>query len=112
MLYQATLIGGEGNRTLQWTDPENGETLRDSPSLLAAKLLHRLGERTGKVSSAGINGMHYWTVDGEISLRDLGAEAGVLGGLRGPHRPWRAAQRMRGNSGRQVDEPTAILPRR
>lgn len=22
--------------------------------------------------------MHYWTVDGEISLRDLGAEAGVL----------------------------------
>ncbi len=51
---------------------------QDSPSLLAARLLHRLGQRSGEVSSAGVNGMHYWTVDGGISLRDLGAEAGVL----------------------------------
>jgi alkylated DNA nucleotide flippase Atl1 len=77
-LYRAKLIDGEGNKTLEWTDPENGETLRDSPSLLAARLLHRLGLRSGELSSAGINGMNYWTVDGEISLRDLGAEVGVL----------------------------------
>src|SRR5207253_6009411 len=30
------------------------------------------------VTSAGVNGMHYWTVDGEISLKDLGKEAGLL----------------------------------
>jgi hypothetical protein len=30
------VISGEGNRTLQWRDPETGETLRDSPSRLAA----------------------------------------------------------------------------
>jgi alkylated DNA nucleotide flippase Atl1 len=77
-LYQATLITGEGNRTLEWTDPESGETTEDSPSLLASRLLHRLGQRTGELSSAGVNGMTYWTVDGEISLRDLGAEVGVL----------------------------------
>ena len=77
-LYQARLISGEGNRTLEWTDPDSGETTQDSPSLAAARLLHRLGERSGKLTSTGINGMRYWTVDGEISLRDLGAEAGVL----------------------------------
>lgn len=77
-LYRAKLVSGEGNRTLEWTDPESGETSQDSPSLLAARLLHRLGQRSGELSSAGVNGMHYWTVDGEISLRDLGAEAGVL----------------------------------
>jgi alkylated DNA nucleotide flippase Atl1 len=77
-LYSATLVTGEGNRTLRWRDPSSGEEVEDSPSLLAARLLHRLGERTGEISSAGVNGMHYWTVDGEISLRDLGAEAGVL----------------------------------
>jgi len=77
-LYQSTLVASEGNRNLEWTDPETGETLQDSPSLLAARLLHRLGLRTGELSSAGINGMHYWTIDGEISLRDLAAEAGVL----------------------------------
>ncbi len=74
-LYQATLVSGEGNRTLEWTDPESGETSRDSPSLLAARLLHRLGHRSGELSSAGINGMHYWTVDGETSLRDLDPSA-------------------------------------
>jgi hypothetical protein len=72
-LYQATLVSGEGNRTLEWTDPESGETSRDSPSLLAARLLHRLGHRSGELSSSGINGMHYWTIDGETSLRDLAA---------------------------------------
>lgn len=77
-IYRATLITGEGNRTLEWTDPESGETTQDSPSLLASRLLHRLGQRSGELSSAGVNGMHYWTVDGEISLRDLGAEVGVL----------------------------------
>ena len=74
---QATLVSGEGNRTLEWTNPATGTKAQDSPSLLAARLLHLVGERTGEVSSAGINGMHYWTIDGEISLRDLGAEAGV-----------------------------------
>ena len=77
-LYRATLVSGEGNRTVAWTDPEDGAMLQDSPSLLAARLLHRLGVRSGELSSAGVNGMHYWTVDGEISLRDLGADAGIL----------------------------------
>ena len=79
-LYRATLVTGEGNRTLEWVEPETGETSRDSPSFLAARLLHRVGLRDGEVSSAGVNGMHYWTVDGEISLRDLAAEAGILEG--------------------------------
>jgi alkylated DNA nucleotide flippase Atl1 len=77
-LYTALLKAGEGNKTLEWTDPQSGMTFLDSPSLQAARLLHRLGLREGDVSSAGINGMHYWTVDGEISLKALGAEAGVL----------------------------------
>jgi alkylated DNA nucleotide flippase Atl1 len=77
-LYQATLVDGEGIRALEWVDPETGEPLQDSASLLAARILHRLGQRSGKLSSAGVNGMHYWTADGEISLRDLAAETGVL----------------------------------
>jgi alkylated DNA nucleotide flippase Atl1 len=47
---------------------------------LAARILHHLGLKSGKVSSEGVNGMVYWTVNGEISLRDLGAEAGLLDG--------------------------------
>ena len=43
-LYQATIVSGEGIRTLEWTDPDTGETPQESPSLLAARLLHRLGE--------------------------------------------------------------------
>lgn len=77
-LYRATLASGEGNRTLEWRDPDRGEVLRDSPSLLAARLLQRLEGRSGELSSAGINGMHYWTVDGELSLRELGAGSGIL----------------------------------
>jgi alkylated DNA nucleotide flippase Atl1 len=77
-LYQARIVSASGVRALEWTDPDTGETLQDSPSLLAARLLHRLGQRSGKLSSAGVNGMHYWTVDGDVSLRDLGAEVGVL----------------------------------
>jgi len=46
--------------------------------VLAARLLHRLGERTGELSSAGVNGMNYWTVDGDVSLRDVAREAGLL----------------------------------
>jgi len=34
--------------------------------------------RDGEITSAGINGMHYWTIDGDVSLRDLGATVGVL----------------------------------
>jgi alkylated DNA nucleotide flippase Atl1 len=77
-LYQATIINTEGIRSLEWTDPTSGETRQESPSLLAARLLHHLGERSGELTSAGINGMLYWTVDGEVSLRDLGREVGVL----------------------------------
>jgi alkylated DNA nucleotide flippase Atl1 len=77
-LYTAKLATGEGVKTLEWTDPESGQTTLESPSLLAATLLRRLGLREGPVTSAGVNGMHYWTVDGHTSLRDLGAEAGVL----------------------------------
>jgi alkylated DNA nucleotide flippase Atl1 len=77
-VYQATIVSAEGIRSLQWTDPRTGETLQESPSLLAARLLHHLGERSGELTSAGINGMIYWTVDGEVSLRDLGREVGVL----------------------------------
>lgn len=76
-VYRAKLTTGEGNRTLEWVDPESGETSQDSPSRLAARLLHNLGQRPDD-SSAGVNGMHYWTVDGEISLLALGAEAGLL----------------------------------
>ncbi|MGI8622543.1 MAG: MGMT family protein [Solirubrobacteraceae bacterium] len=77
-LFRAELVAAEGNRTMAWTDPDTGELLKDSPSRLAARVLHRLGLRTGELSSAGVNGMHYWTVDGETSLRDLGGEAGLL----------------------------------
>jgi hypothetical protein len=77
-LYQATIINAEGIRSLEWTDPLTGATRQESPSLLAARLLHHLGERSGELTSAGINGMLYWTVDGEVSLRDLGQEVGVL----------------------------------
>ena len=76
--YQATLVSGEGNRTLEWTNPATGTKAQDSPWLLCctpAASPRRALRR--EVSSAGINGMHYWTIDGEISLRDLGAEAGV-----------------------------------
>jgi alkylated DNA nucleotide flippase Atl1 len=77
-LYQATIVSAEGIRSLEWTDPASGETLQESPSLLAARLLHHLGMRSGELTSAGINGMIYWTVDGEVTLRDLGREVGVL----------------------------------
>jgi alkylated DNA nucleotide flippase Atl1 len=79
-LYSATLIASEGNRTMEWEDPDTQERVEASPSNLAARILHRLGNRSGEVSSSGINGMHYWTLNGEISLRDLGAEAGLLDG--------------------------------
>jgi hypothetical protein len=77
-LYQATVVAGEGIRCLQWTEPETAESRQESPSVLAARLLHRLGERTGELSSAGVNGMNYWTVDGDVSLRDVAREAGLL----------------------------------
>jgi alkylated DNA nucleotide flippase Atl1 len=77
-LYQATIINAEGIRSLKWIDPLSGEIRQESPSLLAARLLHHLGERSGELTSNGINGMLYWTVDGEVSLRDLGREVGVL----------------------------------
>ncbi len=77
-LYSARLATGAGVKTLEWTDPDTGATTRESPSLLAATLLHRLGQREGPVTSTGVNGMHYWTLDGVTSLRDLAAEAGIL----------------------------------
>jgi alkylated DNA nucleotide flippase Atl1 len=77
-LYRATLVSAEGNRTLEWTDPDTNEPVIESPSLLAARLLHRLADQNGAVSSEGVNGMNYWTVDGVVSLRALGAESGVL----------------------------------
>ena len=77
-LYSAVIATAEGVRTLRWRDPETGEERMESPSLLAARILHQLGLREGEVSSEGVNGMHYWTVDGEISLRDLAAETGIL----------------------------------
>ena len=79
-LYSAKLIASEGNRTMEWNDPSTGDVLEASPSNLAARILHHLGLKSGKVSSEGVNGMIYWTVNGEISLRDLGAEAGLLDG--------------------------------
>ena len=77
-LYRATIVSAEGIRTLEWTDPTTGETLQESPSLLAARVLHHVGARSGELTSAGINGMIYWTVDGEVTLRDLGREDGIL----------------------------------
>jgi len=79
-LYRATVATSEGIRTLRWHDSETGEERSDSPSLLAARILHRLGLREGELSSAGVNGMSYWTIDGETSLRDLAAETGILEG--------------------------------
>jgi hypothetical protein len=53
-LYQAAIVSAEGIRSLEWTDPTTGETLQESPSLLAARLLHHLGARSGELTSAGI----------------------------------------------------------
>jgi alkylated DNA nucleotide flippase Atl1 len=75
--YQATIETAEGVRTLRWKSPDAGDRC-ESPSLLAARILYGLGLREGEVSSAGINGYAYWTVDGEVSLKDLAAESGVL----------------------------------
>ena len=66
--YRATIATDEGIRTLEWEDPTNSETRIESPSLLAARVLHYLGVRDGEISSNGINGMHYWTIDGEIAF--------------------------------------------
>src|SRR5438309_8842056 len=56
-LYRAELATGEGTRTLRWTDPDTGQAELISPSLAAARLLHRFGQREGEVSSEGVNGM-------------------------------------------------------
>jgi len=77
-LYRAELATADGTRTLRWTDPETGESELVSPSLLAARFLWRFEQRSGPVSSAGINGMIYWTTDGEETLRQLAAEHGLL----------------------------------
>jgi hypothetical protein len=77
-LYRAELATAEGTRTLRWTDPVTGASELVSPSLLAARFLWRFERRSGPVSSAGINGMIYWTTDGEETLRQLAAEHGLL----------------------------------
>jgi len=77
-MYRAELATAEGTRTLRWTDPDIGEPELISPSLAAARLLHRFGLREGEVSSEGVNGMIYWTTDGEQTLRDLAAQHGLL----------------------------------
>ena len=77
-MYHATLISADGNRNLEWADPATGEHVIDSPSLAAARLLYHLGVREGDLTSAGVNGNHYWTVDGERSLRDIAGEAGIF----------------------------------
>jgi alkylated DNA nucleotide flippase Atl1 len=79
-LYTAELIAAEGNRTLEWLDPDSGEFRQESASRVTAILLHRLGVKTGDISSAGVNGMIYWTIDGTISLQELGKDIGVLEG--------------------------------
>jgi len=75
--YSATVETAEGIRTLRWSEPHTGIVRVESPSLLAARILHELGAREGEISSAGINGMHYWTVDGEKSLHELAVENGM-----------------------------------
>ena len=77
-LYRAEVATVEGTRTLRWTDPDTGEAELISPSLLAARFLWRFEQREGLVSSEGINGMIYWTTDGEKTLRDLATEHGLL----------------------------------
>ena len=79
-MYRAEVATGEGTRTLRWTDPDTGEPELVSPSLLAARFLWRFEQREGPVSSEGINGMVYWTTDGEKTLRDLAAENDLLEG--------------------------------
>lgn len=77
-LYRAKLVAAEGNRTLEWTDPQSGVPEVLSASRIAAILLHRLGVRSGAISSDGINGMTYWTTDGTITLQELGKDVGLL----------------------------------
>jgi alkylated DNA nucleotide flippase Atl1 len=77
-MYQAVVATSEGTRTLRWHDPDLGEDELISPSLLAARFIWKFESRQDPVSSAGINGMLYWTVDGEKSLRDLATEHGLL----------------------------------
>ena len=79
-MYRAEVVTAEGTRTLRWTDPDTGKPELISPSLLAARFLWRFEQREGPVSSEGINGVIYWTTDGEKTLRDLAAENGLLDG--------------------------------
>ena len=79
-LYRAEVATADGTRTLRWIDPNTGESELVSPSLLAARFIWRFEQRDGPVSSEGINGMIYWTTDGEKTLRDLAAEHGLLDG--------------------------------
>ena len=72
-VYQATLVQSDGRNLLEWIDPQNGASRQESASLLAARVLHHLGLRSGPVRRAGVNGMHYWTTDGTASLRDITA---------------------------------------
>jgi len=76
-LYGAVIERAEGIKTLRWTEPDTGVERVESPSLLAARVLHELGVREGEISSAGINGMHYWTIDGDKSLHQLAMENGM-----------------------------------
>lgn len=75
-LYRARLISADGNKNLEWTDPNTDEVVLGSPSGLAAILLHELGLRD-EITSTGLNGMFYWTVDGTTTLRDLAQDAGL-----------------------------------
>ena len=77
-LDRAELATADGTRTLQWTDPQPARPSSSHPRCLPLGFLWRFEQRDGPVSSEGINGMTYWTTDGEKTLRDLATEHGLL----------------------------------
>jgi alkylated DNA nucleotide flippase Atl1 len=81
-MYQASVLGGSGVKTLSWAYPDAAHEQHESPSMLTARILaHFSGEENP--SSAGINGYMYWTTDGVTTLNSLAAEAGVIDRARG-----------------------------
>lgn len=78
-VYQAKVVDPESNASLEWVNPQTGEEVRQSPSLLAAWIPALvIGKDLSGITSAGINGYKHWTVGDGTTLRDLAYENGLF----------------------------------